>query len=109
MNFPQIKALGGRESSQGYCEEESQPAQCVEKHGCHKRWYVHFLLYLIHGADEGVMPLSHLGPQEGEGGVWGDSPSHGFASKMGCFPCVTDTRRFQVLTLILCTLTRMGW
>lgn len=68
-------------------------------------------LYLIHGADEGVMPLSHLGPQEGEGGVWGtpgiDSPSHGFASKMGCFLCVTDTRRYQVLTLVLCTLA--GW
>ena len=43
VNFPQIKALGGRESSQGCCEEDSQPAQGVEKHGCHRCWHVHFL------------------------------------------------------------------
>ena len=28
--------------------------------------------YLIRAASEGVMPPRHLGPQEGEGGVWGD-------------------------------------
>ena len=43
MNFPQIEALGGREPSQGYCEEESQPAQGVQKHDCHKCRYVQFL------------------------------------------------------------------
>lgn len=43
-------------------------------------------------------PLSHLDPRRRGWSLW-DSPSHGFASKMGCFPCVTDTRRFPSIDI----------